>query len=166
MTASNPLKTLRRTALMAAIALTLGACATKPTAANLADSLAHNPSLSTFNSLVAQGGLSETLKLEGPFTVFAPTNEAFKAVPAATMADLSKHPEKLKAVVSYHIATGKLVAADIKNSSTSSLQGSNLGLSKAGDYVIVESATVVAADMVATNGVIHTIDTVLMPPKK
>ena len=65
-----------------------------------------------------------------------------------------------------YIATGKLVAADIKNSSTSSLQGSNLGLSKAGDYVIVESATVVAADTVATNGVIHTIDTVLMPPKK
>ena len=166
MTASNPLKTLRRTALMAAIALTLGACATKPTAANLSDSLARNPSLSTFSSLVAQGGLSETLKLEGPFTVFAPTNEAFKAVPAATMADLSKHPEKLKAVVSYHIAAGKLLAADIKNSSSQSLQGSNLGLSKAGDYVIVESATVVAADTVATNGVIHTIDTVLMPPKK
>ena len=98
--------------------------------------------------------------------MFAPTNEAFKAVPAATMADLSKHPEKLKAVVSYHIAAGKLLAADIKNSSSQSLQGSNLGLSKAGDYVIVESATVVAADTVATNGVIHTIDTVLMPPKK
>ena len=166
MTASSPFKILRLTTLLAAIALTLGACATKPTAANLADSLARNPSLSTFSSLVAQGSLSATLQSGGPFTVFAPTNEAFKAVPAATMADLNKHPEKLKAVLSHHITAGKLLAADIKNSSSQSLQGSNLGLSKAGDYVIVESATVVAADTVATNGVIHTIDTVLMPPKK
>ena len=166
MSTHTPFATLRRTTLLAAMGLALGACATKPSAVNLADSVANNPSLSTFNSLVAQGGLSETLKSGGPFTVFAPTNDAFKAVPAATMADLGKNPEKLKDVLRYHIASGKLMAADIKNSNVKSLQGANLALSKAGDFAIVESATVVVADLGATNGVVHTIDTVLMPPKK
>ncbi len=166
MSQNNAFATLRRTALVAAITLTLGACATTSAPINLADSVAKNPSLSTFNTLVAQGGLSETLKSGGPYTVFAPTNEAFKAVPAATMADLSKHPEKLKDVLSYHITPGKLMAADIKNSSAKSLGGAPLALAKAGDFVIVDSATVVTADLGATNGVVHTIDTVLMPPKK
>lgn len=163
---SNAFAILRRTALMAAITLAMAGCATKPAPANLADSVAANPSLSTFNTLVVQGGLSETLKSGGPFTVFAPTNDAFKAVPAATMADLSKHPEKLKDVLNYHITSGKLMAADIKNSDVKTLNGANVALSKAGDFVTVENAAVVVADLAATNGVIHTIDTVLMPPKK
>lgn len=163
---SNTPASLRRTALLAAITLALGACATTPAPSNLADSVANNPSLSTFHTLVAQGGLSETLKSGGPFTVFAPTNEAFKALPAATMADLGKNPEKLKDVLSYHVTPGKLMAADIKNSNAKSLGGATLALAKAGDFVIVESATVVTADLGATNGVVHTIDTVLMPPKK
>lgn len=158
--------TFRRTALSAAITLVLGACATTPTPTNLADSVASNPSLSTFNTLVAQAGMSETLKSGGPFTVFAPTNEAFKAVPAATMADLSKHPEKLKDVLSFHVIPSKMMAADIKNSSAKSLGGATLALAKAGDFVIIENATVVSANLGATNGVVHTIDTVLMPPKK
>lgn len=166
MPSTNTHATFCRTALLAAITLTLGACATTPTPSHLADSVASNPSLSTFNTLVAQGGLSETLKSGGPFTVFAPTNDAFKALPAATMADLGKNPEKLKDVLSYHVTPGKLMAADIKNSNAKSLGGATLALAKAGDFVIVESATVVTADLGATNGVVHTIDTVLMPPKK
>ncbi len=162
----NAFSTLRRTAVLAAITLVLGACATTPAPTNLADSVAKNPSLSTFNTLVAQAGMSETLKSGGPFTVFAPTNEAFKAVPAATLADLSKHPEKLKDVLSYHVTPGKLMAADIKNSNVKSLGGATLALAKAGEFVIVETGTVVKADLGATNGVVHTIDTVLMPPKK
>ena len=158
--------TFRRTALVLAAAMALGACATKPSPANLADSVANNPSLSTFNTLVAQAGMSESLKSGGPFTVFAPTNDAFKAVPAAAMADLSKDPAKLKAVLSYHVVPGKLMAADIKNSNAKTLNGANLALAKAGDFVIVESATLVVADLGATNGVVHTIDSVLMPPKK
>ena len=157
---------LRRATLLAAITLAMGGCATTSTPVNLADSVAGNPSLSTFNTLVAQGGLSETLKSGGPYTVFAPTNEAFKAVPAATMDDLSKHPEKLKDVLSYHVTAGKLMAVDIKNSNTKTLNGANVALSKAGDFVTVENAAVVVADLGATNGVVHTIDTVLMPPKK
>ena len=163
---TNAFAILRRTALMAAITLAMAGCATNPKPLNLADSIASNPSLSTFNTLVAQGGLSETLTSGGPYTVFAPTNDAFKTVPAATMADLSKHPEKLKAVLSYHITSGKLMAADIKNSDAKTLNGANVALSKAGDFVTVENAAVVVADLGATNGVVHTIDTVLMPPKK
>ena len=163
---TNAFAILRRTALMAAITLAMAGCATTPQPVNLADSIAANPSLSTFNTLVAQGGLSETLKSGGTFTVFAPTNDAFKAVPAATMADLSKHPEKLKDVLNYHIASGKLMAADIKNSDVKTRNGSNVALSKAGEFVTVENAAVVVADLGATNGVVHTIDTVLMPPKK
>jgi uncharacterized surface protein with fasciclin (FAS1) repeats len=158
--------TIRRTALMAAVTLAMGGCATTATPVNLAESVAGNPLLSTFSSLVAKGGLTETLKSAGPYTVFAPTNDAFKAVPAATLDDLGKHPEKLKDVLSYHIVAGKLMAADVKNSNVKTLNGANVALSKAGDFVTVESAAVVVPDLGATNGVIHTIDTVLMPPKK
>ncbi|QTN28533.1 fasciclin domain-containing protein [Rhodoferax sp. AJA081-3] len=166
MSQNQAISTFRRTALVLVAAAALGACATKPSPANLADSVANNPSLSTFNTLVAQAGMSESLKSGGPFTVFAPTNDAFKAVPAAAMADLSKDPTKLKAVLSYHVVPGKMMAADIKNSNAKTLNGANLALAKAGDFVIVESATVVVADLGATNGVVHTIDAVVMPPKK
>ncbi len=157
---------LRRTTLMAAISLAIAGCATTPKPVNLADSVASNPSLSTFNTLAVQTGLSETLKSGGPFTVFAPTNDAFKAVPAATMADLSKHPEKLKEVLNYHVTSGKLMAANIKNGDVKTLNGANAALSKAGDFVTVENAAVVVADLGATNGVVHTIDTVMMPSRK
>lgn len=157
---------LRRTSLVLAVTIFLGACATKPTPVNLADNVANNQSLSTFNTLVTQAGMLDTLKTGGPFTVFAPTNDAFKAVPAATMADLGKDPAKLKDVLSYHIVPGTMMAADVKNSNAKTLNGANLALAKAGDFVIVENATVVAANLGATNGVVHTIDTVLLPPAK
>jgi len=162
----NTLSPLRHTALLATIALAMGGCASTPTPVNLADRVSANPSLSTFTSLVARAGLTDTLKSGGPYTVFAPTNEAFKSVPASAMDDLSKHPEKLKDVLSYHLVSGKLAAADIKNSNAKSVNGATLALAKAGDFVTVDSAAVVTADLGATNGVVHTIDTVLMPPKK
>lgn len=162
----NALTTTRRTALLGALTLAMTGCATTSAPVNLADSLARQPGLSTFQSLVGKAGLTETLKSGGPFTVFAPTNDAFKAVPAATMDDLAKHPEKLKAVLSYHIVVGKMPAADIKNGNAKTVEGSNVALGKAGDFVTVESAAVVTPNLAATNGVIHTVDTVLMPPKK
>lgn len=162
----NALSTTRRAALLGAFTLAMTGCATSSGPANLADSLSQQPALSTFNSLVAKAGLSDSLKAHGPLTVFAPTNDAFKAVPAATMDDLAMHPEKLKAVLSYHIVAGKMMAADIKTGNAKTLEGSSVALGKAGDFVTVDSAAVVTPNLAASNGVAHTIDTVLMPPKK
>ena len=158
--------TTRRSALLAALTLAMTGCATTSTPVNLADSLAAQPTLSTFADLANKAGLAETLKSSGPYTVFAPTNDAFKAVPTATMDDLAKHPEKLKAVLNYHIIMGSATAATIKNSDAKSLEGSNLALAKAGDFVTVESAAVVRPYLKASFVVIHTIDTVLLPSQK
>ena len=166
---SIPTSVFRRS-LTASALLTLGllasGCASVSAPVNVADTLANTPSLSTLSGLVTSAGLSESLKTGGPFTVFAPSNDAFKAVPAATLDDLAKHPEKLKAVLTYHVIAGKSMAADIKNSKVKSLNGADLELSKAGEFVTVESAAVTSADIAATNGVVHIIDTVLIPPAK
>ncbi len=156
----------RRIALVAGLALALAGCATPPGPVNLADTIAANPALSTLNALVAQAGLTETLKAGGPFTVFAPTNDAFKAAPHSAMAELSSNPSKLKDALTLHLLTGKVLATDVKNASVKTVNGASVALSKAGDFVTIESAVVVTPDLQATNGVIHTIDTVLMPAKK
>ena len=141
-------------------------CASVPAPLNVADTIAKTPALSTLNGLVASAGLTDALKADGPFTMFAPSNEAFQAVPSKTMEDLAKHPEKLKDVLNYHVVAGKTLAANVKNSKVKSLNGAELELSKAGDFVTVESAAVTTADLSATNGVVHIIDTVLIPPAK
>ena len=166
MTTFTFLSATRRTVLAAAFAATMAGCATTTTPVNLAETIAKTPTLSTLNSLVAKAGLTETLKTGGPFTVFAPTDDAFKAVPASTMDDLAKHPEKLKDVLTYHVIPGKTMAADVKNSNAKTVNGASVALSKAGEFVTIESAAVVKADIGATNGVVHIIDTVLLPPKK
>lgn len=156
----------RRVLSLALIAVTVAGCATVPAPASVADVIAKNPSLSTFNGLITQAGLTTTLQGAGPFTVFAPNNEAFKSVPAKTMDDLAKHPEKLKNLLTFHIIAGKLAANDVKNSSLKSLNGDHVALSRAGSFVTVEEAMVQQADIQASNGVVHIIDSVLLPPKK
>jgi uncharacterized surface protein with fasciclin (FAS1) repeats len=161
---------LSRRSLVASAALTLAAlvsgCATVATPVSVVDTIANTPSLSTLSGLIASAGLNDALKAAGPFTVFAPSNDAFKAVSPKTMEDLAKHPEKLKDVLTYHVIAGKAMAADVKNSKATSLNGAHLELSKAGEFVTVESAFVTTADIVASNGVVHIIDTVLIPPAK
>jgi uncharacterized surface protein with fasciclin (FAS1) repeats len=155
----------RRSMLVAAVlAAGLSGCATVSKPVSVAETIAATPSLSTLNSLVVKAGLVDALNAAGPFTVFAPSNEAFKSVPAKTMEDLAAHPDKLKAVLTFHVVPGKLVAAEVKNSSVKSLQGSNLALSKAGEFVTVENAMGQPPEIVATNGVVHVIDSVLLPP--
>ena len=164
---SHPLT--RRLAVLsasAALVALVSGCASVSAPATVADTIAKTPALSTLNGLIATAGLTDALKAAGPFTVYAPSNEAFKAVPAKTMEDLAKHPEKLKDVLTYHVVAGKATAASIKNSKVKSLQGAELELSKAGDFVTVESAAVTTADIEASNGVVHVIDTVLIPPAK
>jgi len=157
----------RRTLLVAATVVAgLSGCATTSQPVNIADTIARTPSLSTLNALVTKAGLTDALKATGPFTVFAPSNDAFKDVPAKTMDDLAAHPDKLKAVLTYHVVTAKLMAADVKNSNVKSLNGATLAVSKAGTFVTVENAAVTEADLVATNGVVHIVDTVMLPPAK
>ncbi len=150
---------------LAALTAALAGCATTPTPVSVADTIANDPALSTLNGLVVKAGLADTLKGTGPYTVFAPTNEAFKAVPAKTLDDLGKDPARLKAVLSYHVVPGKVAAADVKNGNTKTVNGANVALSRAGTFVTVEEAMVQTADISATNGVVHTVDRVLMPPR-
>lgn len=149
-----------------ALAAGLGACATAPAPAPLTETLARAPQLSTFNRLVAEAGMADELRAAGPLTVFAPSDEAFKAVPAKTLEALVADKAQLKAVLSYHVVAGKLAAADVRNSNQKTQQGGMIALARAGDFVTVEDAMVQQADITATNGVAHVLDRVLMPPKK
>jgi len=157
---------LRNVFMSAALAVVMSGCATVSSPVNVADTVAKTPSLSTLNGLLTSSGLSETLKGPGPFTVFAPTNEAFKAIPAKTMETLSKDPVELKYVLTFHVLPALALAKDVKNSKVKSLNGATVELSKAGDTMTIESAVVTQSDMMATNGVVHVIDAVLIPPAK
>ncbi len=156
----------RRATVFVAVATLLSACATVEKPISVADTIAKTPSLSTLNGLIASAGLTAALQAPGAFTVFAPNNDAFKAVKPATMEDLAKHPAKLKDLLTYHVVPSVAMAKDVKNSTVKALNGDSLALSKAGDFVTVENAAVVQADIVATNGVIHIVDAVMTPAKK
>lgn len=161
---------LSRRALMLTATLTasvfLVACATVPAPTSITDTAARTPQLSTLARLIQEAGLAETLRAAGPMTVFAPSDEAFKAVPAKTMAELAANKELLRSVLTYHVLAGKVMSAEVKNSSVKTVQGANLAVAKAGSFVTVEDALVTQADVQATNGVIHIIDKVLLPPKR
>jgi uncharacterized surface protein with fasciclin (FAS1) repeats len=121
-------------------------------------------SFKTLVAAVKAAGLVETLKGAGPFTVFAPTDEAFAKLPAGTVEALLKpeNKEKLVAVLTYHVVPGKVMAADVKAGKVKTVQGSELTISTTGG-VMVDKAKVTATDIVADNGVIHVIDTVIVP---
>ncbi|MCI1192929.1 fasciclin domain-containing protein [Calidifontimicrobium sp. SYSU G02091] len=119
----------------------------------------------TFNKLVSAvkaAGLAETLKGPGPFTVFAPSDEAFAKIPQAELDALLADKDRLKQVLAYHVVPGKVMAADVKAGEVKTVQGSAITLSTAGG-VRVNDANVVKADIVADNGVIHVIDAVILP---
>ena len=117
---------------------------------------------STLVTAVKAAGLVETLKGAGPFTVFAPTDEAFAKVPKATLDGLLADKAALTKVLTYHVVAGKVMAADVKAGHVKTVQGTDLAMVTEGG-VTVNGAKVVAADVAASNGVIHAIDTVLMP---
>jgi len=161
--------TLSRRVLMLATAasvLTLIGCATTTAPTTIADTAARTPQLSTLTKLINDAGLAETLRGAGPFTVFAPSDEAFKALPAKTLADLAGDKERLRAVLTYHVLPGRVTAADAKNGNVKTVQGANVAVSKSGTFVTVEDALVTRADVAATNGVIHIVDKVLIPPAR
>ena len=123
----------------------------------------------SFNTLAAAlkaAGLVETLKGKGPFTVFAPTDDAFKKLPAGTVEDLLKpeNKQKLIAVLTYHVVPGKVKAADVvKLTSAKTVNGKEVKIAVANGSVKVDNANVVKTDIAASNGVIHVIDTVILP---
>ena len=132
--------------------------------------VATGPGMSQVTTLVTAvkaAGLVDTLKGSGPFTVFAPTNAAFDKLPAGTVDDLLKpeNKEKLKAILLYHVVPGKVSAKEAMTMSTAkSVSGKTLTIKTVADHVMVNDANVIKTDIPATNGTIHWIDTVLMPP--
>ncbi|WP_373964556.1 fasciclin domain-containing protein [Thalassospira lucentensis] len=135
-------------------------------AADIVDTAVSAGSFTTLVAAVKAAGLVDTLKGEGPFTVFAPTDEAFAKLPAGTVEDLLKpeNKDKLVAVLTYHVVPGKVMSGDIagKEMMVKSVQGDTIDVN-AMNGVMVDGATVTSADIEADNGVIHVIDTVIMP---
>jgi len=120
---------------------------------------------STLASLLQTAGLVDTLKTAGPFTVFAPTDAAFAKLPKATLDALAADPAKLKAVLLYHVVAGSVPASEVvKLTSAKTLNGASVAIKVVDGSVFVNDAKVVTPDVMASNGVIHVIDTVLLPP--
>lgn len=119
----------------------------------------------TLIAAVKAAGLVETLQGEGPFTVFAPTDEAFAKLPAGTVEDLLKpeNRDKLAAILKYHVVPGKVMAADVKTMQAKTAQGQSINLKVSDAGVMVDNAKVVKTDLIAQNGVIHVIDSVILP---
>ncbi|MBZ0230803.1 MAG: fasciclin domain-containing protein [Deltaproteobacteria bacterium] len=135
-----------------------------PVSADIVDTAIAAGSFKTLVTAVEAAGLVETLKGDGPFTVFAPTDEAFAKLPPGTVEGLLADKAKLTAVLTYHVVAGKVTAADVATiSEATTVQGATLAIDTSAG-VKVNDASVVTADVMATNGVIHVIDTVLLPP--
>ena len=133
---------------------------------DIVDIAASNPDFSTLVAAVKAAGLVDALKGDGPLTVFAPTNDAFAKLPEGTVEDLLKpeNKDKLIAVLTYHVVPGEVKAADVVTvDSATSLQGQDIQVKVEGEKVMVDNAQVVATDIEASNGVIHVIDTVILP---
>ena len=125
---------------------------------------ASNPDFSTLVTAVQAAGLAETLSGEGPFTVFAPTNDAFAAVPAEVLDKLLADKEALTKVLTYHVLPGQVMAADVTPGDATTLEGSTVTISDDAGTLKIGDAAIVATDVAASNGVIHVIDAVLVPP--
>ena len=134
--------------------------------ANIVEVAAGNESFTTLVAAVKAAGLVDVLAGEGPYTVFAPTDEAFAKLPEGTVEDLLKpeNKDKLVAVLTYHVVPGKVMAADVvKIDSATTVQGQNVTIAAGADGVTIDNANVVMTDVAASNGVIHVIDTVILP---
>ena len=130
---------------------------------DIVDTAVKAGSFTTLVAAVKAAGLVETLKGTGPFTVFAPTDEAFAKLPKGTVDALLKDIPKLKKILTYHVVSGKVMAADVvKMKSATTVEGSDVKID-ASSGVKINSSTVTTPDVAADNGVIHIIDTVLMP---
>lgn len=132
-------------------------------AADIVETAKAAGSFKTLVTAVEAAGLTDTLKGPGPFTVFAPTDAAFAKIPKAKLDALLKDKAALTKVLTYHVVSGKVMAADVKPGMVPTVEGASLTVAMKGKKVMVDKATVTKTDIAADNGVIHVIDTVLMP---
>jgi uncharacterized surface protein with fasciclin (FAS1) repeats len=143
-------------------ALALAATAFAAQAKDIVDTAVAAGDFKTLATALQAAGLIDTLKGKGPFTVFAPTDAAFAKVPKADLDALLKDKAKLTAVLTYHVVPGKVMAADVKAGKVKTVQGSELTIGTTGG-VTVDAAKVIKTDITASNGVIHVIDSVVIP---
>ncbi|MFB9994518.1 fasciclin domain-containing protein [Deinococcus oregonensis] len=135
-----------------------------PMGNTIAAVVANDPNFSTLLTAVQAAGLASTLSSAGPFTVFAPTNAAFAKVPQDQLNALLNDPAALKALLLYHVVPGRVTAAQVvKLNTAKTVNGANVTIAVNGGTVSINDATVTQTDIAASNGVIHVIDTVLMP---
>lgn len=140
--------------------------AAAPKAKDIVTTAVEAGSFKTLATALTAAGLIDTLKGKGPFTVFAPTDAAFAKIPKATLDALLKDKAALKKVLLYHVVAGNVMAKDVvKLKTAKTVQGSNVTISVNGKNVKINNANVTATDIKTSNGVIHVIDTVIMPPK-
>jgi uncharacterized surface protein with fasciclin (FAS1) repeats len=134
---------------------------------NIVETAVAAGSFKTLAAALQAAGLVETLSGKGPFTVFAPTDEAFAKLPAGTVEALLKDKEKLTAILTYHVVAGNVPSSEVvKLTSAKTVNGQDVKIKVMGGKVMVNNAHVVTADVKASNGVIHVIDTVILPPAK
>lgn len=130
----------------------------------IVDIAVENGNFTTLVAAVKAAGLVETLSGKGPFTVFAPTDEAFAKLPAGTVENLLKDPKQLASILTYHVVSGTVMAKDVVTlSEAKTVQGQNVSINVTGDTVMVNEAKVIQTDIEASNGVIHVIDSVILP---
>ena len=158
-------------AAAAVLAVGIAASSTMARAAekDIVDTAVSAGEFKTLAAALGTAGLVDTLKGAGPFTVFAPTDAAFAKLPAGTVENLLKpeNKDQLTAILTYHVVAGKVMAADVvKLSEAKTVNGAPVKIAVNGDKVMVNDSTVSAADVAASNGVIHVVDTVLLPPAK
>lgn len=163
------MKTIGTFTSLAIVAMLAAPAARTQQTQDIVDTAVAAGSFATLSRALTAAGLAATLKGPGPFTVFAPTDEAFSKLPAGTLENLLKPENKamLQRLLTYHVIPGKMLAADVvKVTSAKAVSGDSLPITVSGSVVTVGKARVAKTDIVATNGVIHVIDTVLLPPRE
>jgi uncharacterized surface protein with fasciclin (FAS1) repeats len=155
-------------AAVAVAVLSVSGASARAAEKDIVDTAVSAGQFKTLASAIQAAGLVDTLKGDGPFTVFAPTDEAFAKLPDGTLEDLLKpeNKDQLVAILTYHVVPGKVEAADVvKLDEAKTVNGKMVDIKVEGDTAMVNDAKVTKADIAASNGVIHVIDTVILPPK-
>ena len=150
-------------ATLGIIATTAVATATMAAEKDIVDTASSAGSFNTLVVAIQKAGLVETLKGDGPFTVFAPTDAAFAKIPQSQLEAILADKAILTKILTYHVVAGKVMAADVKAGPAKSVEGDNITITIGNGGVMVDKAHVIKTDIVASNGVIHVIDSVMIP---